>query len=279
MASGVDTFLTRYRACEGGYYREFAPPADLRRFVACNWVSVVRQDHGEVPVVVIPDGCVDVMTFDDEPPHVAGPDTFTRLAALADGTVITGVRLRPGAARAVLGCRADELLNAGARLLDLDRRSHRLTQDLQRTGDLTARYGLLEDWVRSALTRAGSRDEAVIHASRALAANPRMEIGVLASELGWNARMVHREFVAACGYGPKYLQRILRVQGALRMAHTAPNMRLADIAATVGFADQAHMNRDFCSITGFTPATYLAASSPEFGRWLSEDWAEAPGGP
>jgi len=98
----------------------------------------------------------------------------------------------------------------------------------------------------------------------------------LADTLGWNARMLHRKFTAACGYGPKHLQRIVRVQGVLRAAHSnGPRRSLSAIAAELGFADQAHLTKDFKDVTGFSPRAYLAQANAEVGRWLDEGWAHA----
>jgi AraC-like DNA-binding protein len=98
-----------------------------------------------------------------------------------------------------------------------------------------------------------------------------MNMDALAHELGWNARMLHRAFVATCGYGPKYLQRILRVQGVVRAAQR-PGRRLSEVSLDLGFADQAHMTRDFRRITGMTPTSYLAEAEAGVGRWLDEAW-------
>jgi transcriptional regulator GlxA family with amidase domain len=92
----------------------------------------------------------------------------------------------------------------------------------------------------------------------------------LADQLGWSARRLHRRFFAACGYGPKMLQRILRLQRAIRLARagTHPAMGLAGLAREAGFADQAHMTRDFRALTGLTPRGLLARWNAEVGRWL-----------
>jgi AraC family transcriptional regulator len=49
----------------------------------------------------------------------------------------------------------------------------------------------------------------------------------------------------------------LRVEAACRRM-SEPNVRLADIAIGVGFADQSHFNRIFKQITGMTPGAFRA---------------------
>ena len=45
-------------------------------------------------------------------------------------------------------------------------------------------------------------------------------------------------------------------------------MSLAGLAREAGFADQAHMNRDFQALTGLTPRGLLAGWNGEVSRWL-----------
>ncbi|HMJ12251.1 MAG TPA: DUF6597 domain-containing transcriptional factor [Polyangiaceae bacterium] len=87
QGSGVDAFVERYRAQPNGYYREFPPSPDLRDFIACGWIRAVRTPGGEPRAPIIPDGCTDIMTFDDGPPFVVGPDAVTRWVSLHDGLV------------------------------------------------------------------------------------------------------------------------------------------------------------------------------------------------
>ena len=58
----------------------------------------------------------------------------------------------------------------------------------------------------------------------------------------------------AFGYGPKTLHQVLRFQRALRLARAGG--RLSDVAAVVGYADQAHMARDTRRLAG-VPITEL----------------------
>lgn len=260
-------------ADDAEHYREFAPAPDLRDFVACTWIKIVRHRGGPPLVPIIPDGCSDLITYGDGAPFVVGPDRVTRWAELRDGLVITGLRLRPGAMRVVFGPRADEMLGAHAALADLQRGADRLQHELEGARSLDDRLAALEGWTRSRLQRVPDRARAIVGACRSLAAAPQIAIDRIADELGIGVRTLHRDIVAACGYGPKTLQRIMRVQRALRAAHAAgPTARLGDVALVAGFADQAHMTRDFRSITGFTPTAYLRDwTTSELGRWLDDD--------
>jgi AraC-like DNA-binding protein len=253
------------------FYQEFRPSADLRDFVACLWIRVVRGAAALAPAPIIPDGCADIMVYDDEPPFVVGPDTVTRWTSLREGLVITGLRLRPGAVRAVLKCPCNLLVNESAGLVDLVRGAKHLHRDLTATDNIRIRHALLEDWVRNALSENRSDDRAILTACRILTANTQKDIDALAFDLGWSARTLHRRFVAACGYGPKHFQRIMRLLTALRFMHGLSERTLVEAALEAGFADQAHMTRDFRAITGFTPSSYLALTTPEFGAWIGDD--------
>jgi hypothetical protein len=116
---GVDRFLVRFKSITTPYYQETRPSIDLREAVACLWVRVVRLEGAPGLSPIIPDGCADIMVYDDAPPCVAGPDATTRWTSLRDGTVITGIRVRPGAVRSIFACPAGLILDGGAWLSDL----------------------------------------------------------------------------------------------------------------------------------------------------------------
>jgi AraC-like DNA-binding protein len=65
----------------------------------------------------------------------------------------------------------------------------------------------------------------------------------------------------------------MRIQAVLRTAQAIPSAGLAELAMAAGFADQAHMTRDFRAITGLTPADYFRATAPQgWGAWMNEAW-------
>jgi AraC-like DNA-binding protein len=251
-------------------YREYSSAPDLLSHVACTWVRVVRSQADGERNPIIPDGCVDVVTYGDAPPHVAGPATETQWLELPRASVITGIRFRPGAARDILHCSLEELRNAEADLVAVcDRRGTVLNRYLDAAAESADKRLALEHWTRGQLQESGRRDAAVVAAARRLTLE-RSTIDDLAEHLDWNVRRVHRQFVSTCGYGPKMLQRVLRLQRTIRVAHASLTKpaSLPQLAAVAGYADQAHMTREFRALTGFTPAEYLSAADPNVGRWL-----------
>jgi AraC-like DNA-binding protein len=79
-------------------------------------------------------------------------------------------------------------------------------------------------------------------------------VAEVADALGWTDRQLHRRSLAAFGYGPKTLQRVLRFDRALRLARGGAD--LASVAYSTGYADQAHLARDVKALAG-VPMTAL----------------------
>jgi AraC-like DNA-binding protein len=134
----------------------------------------------------------------------------------------------------------------------------------------------LERWARRRVAAHADRDAHALRAAGALLADPSLAVSALADSIGWSARRLHREITATCGYGPKTLQRIVRMQRTLRLARRrerafpAAPLRLATLALDAGYADQAHMTRELRDLTGLTPRELLSRRRADVGRWMDE---------
>jgi AraC-like DNA-binding protein len=84
----------------------------------------------------------------------------------------------------------------------------------------------------------------------------------LTSTLGMSERTLRRRCEHGFGYGPKTLDRILRMQRFLRLVSAQKGLSLTKLAAAVGYADQAHLTREARELTGLTPTTILAQLAP-----------------
>ena len=70
-------------------------------------------------------------------------------------------------------------------------------------------------------------------------------------------RMTHRHV----GLSPAAMIRRRRLQEAAQLVRDEPATDLARIAAELGYADHAHLTRDFQSVLGIAPRTYRSASA------------------
>ena len=86
-------------------------------------------------------------------------------------------------------------------------------------------------------------------------------IGALAERLDCSRRHLVSKFHEEIGLPPKTVARIIRFDRALRLARKGPEGGWADIAAACGFADQAHLCREFRDLAGETPTAWQARLS------------------
>lgn len=78
----------------------------------------------------------------------------------------------------------------------------------------------------------------------------------LAAHLGLSERSLQRLVEQRVGMSPKWLIQRRRLHDAVE-ALKAGESSLADMAARLGYADQAHFTHDFRTVTGMTPGEYL----------------------
>ncbi len=89
----------------------------------------------------------------------------------------------------------------------------------------------------------------------------RVRVDTLAASAGIGVRQLERQFLDAVGLSPKGFIRTARLQHALRMLRDgeAP----AGVAEACGFADQAHLSREFRGVAG-VPAREVKLGSLAF---------------
>jgi AraC-like DNA-binding protein len=93
---------------------------------------------------------------------------------------------------------------------------------------------------------------------RLTATGGRLPVGRLANEVGWSHRHLISRFKQQVGLPPKTAARLVRFDTVWRRLATQPAVRWDQIADECGYADQAHLIRDFRQFTGVSPAAFLA---------------------
>lgn len=216
------------------------------------WSRVVDTPAAAVRPV-LPDGCMDLLWTDGRL-LVAGPDTRAHVPDVAPGGW-AGIRFFPGTAPALLGVPADELRDLRVDLADLwpAVQVRRLTARVDAAADPVA---ALEEVALGRAAGAGPPDPLLREVVAALDAG--RPAAATAGRLGLSTRQLHRRCLAAFGYGPKTLARVLRLQRALALA--AGGVPFAETAARSGYADQPHLARDVKELTGLPLSELLARS-------------------
>jgi len=179
----------------------------------------------------------------------------------------TGIQLAltVAGARALLGLPAAEL---AGELTDLEAAVPRLADLPERLLDLAdweARIALVWTVLGEALRRNDP-------------ANPRAEIGEalarltrgagvaeVADEVGYSRRHLGGLLRAEVGLTPKEYQRVARFERSRALvlaAAAAGRVSLADVAARAGYADQAHLAREWVRLAGCPPSTWMAEELP-----------------
>lgn len=77
---------------------------------------------------------------------------------------------------------------------------------------------------------------------------------------GLSVRALQRFFSAHVGVSPKWVILRYRIHEALELAGTRDDIDWAALAADLGYADQAHLVRDFTATVGATPTAYAQAA-------------------
>ncbi len=205
-------------------------------------------------------------------PQMVGPLTGPQVEVVPAHTTIVGVRFHPGMAPpfpVVL----DELVDQRIGLSELwGSPVHRLVEVMTRAGTPDRALMLVQAHLLQEFRHAGHLDPLVRRAVGALMPWQPVSIDDLAAHLALSASQLRRRCLHAVGLSPKVLQRTLRFQGFLALAHAgalATGRRGADgmagLAIDAGYADQAHLGRDCLRLTGLTPRQLLGGGADRCG--------------
>jgi AraC-like DNA-binding protein len=189
----------------------------------------------------------------------------TRPALISQTGPQAGVQLSltPLGARALLGVPAGALASLDCPVTDvLGADGAELTDRLRAAPDWAGRFAALEAvLLRRARPEAAMSPEVAEAWRLTTAAGGRLRVADVAVRVGWSDRHLTARFRAETGLGPKEAARVVRFDRARRALAArvgrggAPD--LAALAAAAGFADQAHLTREWRAFSGLSPIRWL----------------------
>lgn len=238
----------------------YPPPLDLAGQVAHLWL--VEWKAGEQPWTsgVLPFPAVNLTLETALPSRITGVPTGRYDYPLQGRGRVLGARFRVGGFRPLLdgpvaalsgrqvpvedvfpGCQADAVAAREAALPD--------QQALEELVGLLRR--------RLPLPGPDPRVDVVEQLVDVVAARPDVtRVEQLARCAHTSTRQLQRLFHDYVGVSPKWVLLRHRLHDATQAIGQGDSLDVAALAATLGYADQAHMTRDFRSVVGMTPAAY-----------------------
>ncbi len=193
---------------------------------------------------------------------IGGPRAQPYIKDISNPEPTVGILLRPGAAELMLGVTAMELAGRHTRIEDIwpSSRLNEIRTRLQEAPYPAERLIIIEDILVACLPRIRGVNPLIIHSLDQFRLS--VPVGDVVVESGFSHRYFSRIFREAVGMSPKKYCRILRFGRVLERMQSEPDIGWADLAIAEGYADQAHMNREFREFANLTPSTYRKAAPP-----------------
>jgi len=132
-----------------------------------------------------------------------------------------------------------------------------LRRRLEDIEDWNRRLHLAEAFVVERLRHRRAVSAGVASAYRELACyHGNVRVAAIARRLDWSRKHLAQRFHEEIGVSPKQVARILRFNRLLDVAQREESPDWAGLAAECGYADQAHMTREFAEFAGTTPTRW-----------------------
>jgi AraC-like DNA-binding protein len=227
-----------------------APAPDLAPFVERYW-TVEWEYTTPYRQKVVPYPHVHLTVRPGVAPEVHGVFSRHIVRELSGTGRIVGAQFRVGAFRSFAGRPVAELADRDLRAAELPGLAGAPAEPV----DIAA----FEDWLRSRLPQsepdAAGREAAA--AVALIAADPAIgRVDQLAAAAGSNVRRLQRLFAEHVGIGPKWVIRRYRLHEVTERMAAGGRVSWAGLAGDLGYADQAHLVRDFVGLFGESPTHY-----------------------
>ena len=240
--------------------RTFAPSLPWRPFVAMLWIARWDlRDQRPHQVEILSDPCVNI-AVERGASRVVGVSTRVFRRTLAGAGVIRAAKLRAGAALVLLPDRP--VADWTDRVAPLAEAWPGTATDIERDilhpeDDVEALERLEVRLSRLVRPRSDDRVALATNIIARIADDPEIVTARRVAEIaGLSLRPLQRLFREAVGASPKWVVRRYRLQEAALRLEREDAPSLASLAAELGYADHAHLTRDFKAATGRTPTAF-----------------------
>ncbi|MER7013357.1 helix-turn-helix domain-containing protein [Saccharopolyspora sp. NPDC000359] len=223
------------------------PSPGLTRHVARYWA--VSWEYAEpYRQLIVPYPNVH-LTFQGGRALVTGVSSGHQFRVLSGRSGVLGVAFRPGCFRPFLGAAVSTITDR-----TIDAREV-FGPALPSEPDVPA----VERLLREHAPEPDPKAELAAGVVALVIARPEItRVDALAAEFGTSVRQLQRLFAEYVGIGPKWVIRRYRLHEVTERMAQGAELDWAGLAVELGYADQAHLVRDFKALFGETPTRYAA---------------------
>ncbi len=270
-------------------YREYSPPEALRHSVRCLWLLEEEHTSRTEEHLFFPERSVRLVFYQGEAylgtvdgPLEAMPNSYLMgfqngpLRAVSKGfTRALGVELYPWGAVRLLGLSSVQSMTFTSVSPALERLGRQIPALLRSDATVEA-LELLEDWLLARAKQVSlEQTVAIVAATRLYDSGGQGKIADIAAGLNLSTRQLERGFQAQVGISPKQLARTIRFDVASKRVLLEPKLSLTELAFDLGYADQAHFNREFRAFSHMNPSAFIRYILERHGPLELEENVEA----
>lgn len=239
------------------FARTFPPPPALEPLIEHFWAQHGQGNATKREWRVIPDpnpNVIFVVFRNGSSIHmrcaVVGARSRFADVSMTNRVFTCGVRLRPGALPLLTGFPASDFTNQSVPIEAVfGTRGKLLTE---RLGECCSPRSALDEMARFFSRHRVNRNRLL-----PFSLNRCTRVGEFAVQCGISVRTLHGRMMQHVGFSPKLYLRVERLHRALATAQ-CPSISWAEVSAISGYADQAHMIREFVDLLGESPSAWRA---------------------
>jgi AraC-like DNA-binding protein len=243
-------------------YSEVASPDAIAHVAECFFEFSVGSDcRTPISHEVFPDGCVSLLYRRN---HRLGTDVLLLKGLSLEpfytgvfaGDIHWGVRFLPGAASKILRTDPKDIPTQPVNGRVLPHLTSGLIDRLQVCRDFSdARRVFSEMLVRLAIDPLQTDRQVALAVKLISKSDGESRISEIADSVGLGRRQLERRFRQCTGMTPKQFSRVRRFRATAENL-VESNVKWADCAAEMGFADQSHLSREIFSLTNHSPKSF-----------------------
>ena len=248
------------------------PPAPLDAYVAVIWTVERSFAPPDNSFTILPDGYVELIFSAGCPSAISvGLITHQAPPCYLVGLLDTPLRLQASGTLRILGARCyawaiapllgDALREHVAGLINLEACWPELTDAIRAAlncGDAQAAIRTLEQFLSNQICQLPPAPDMSLPRS-VFERHSQLRLADLAAQRNYSRRQFERRFRAATGVAPKAYSRLLRFESVRNQLYENPSASLAALAQANGYADQAHLSREFKAFSQQTPSQFARA--------------------